>query len=885
MSGAASLPTGTVTFLFTDIENSTKLLQRLGTERFDEVLGAHTQALRSAFADGGHEVRVEGDALFVVFLSAPRAVAAAAAAQRALTNETFPHDAEVRVRMGLHTGEGTTASVRAGADYVGIDVHRAARITAAGHGGQVLISDTTRSLVENALPAGVTLRDLGEHQLKDLARPERLFQLVIERVRADFPAIRDQGDVPSSVPAQLTSFVGREREIEEGSKALADARLLTLTGPGGTGKTRLSIAIAGRVAADFPDGTHWVPLASIFDPELVLPTIGSSLGLADSGSRPVRERVIEHVRGKRALFVIDNFEQVLSAAGNIGEILRAAPGVKAIVSSRAPLRVYGEREFPVPPLGVPERGAAADPDRLSQYESVRLFIDRAVAVTPDFRITNDNAPAVAEICARLDGLPLAIELAAARVKLLPPAAMLSRLERSLAMLSGGARDLPERQQTLRGAIAWSYDLLAPRTRRLFERLAVFVGGASLEEIEAVCGTSDELSIDVLEGVGALVDHSLLRQREVAGDARFQMLVTIREFARERLEASGDLFELARRHAAAYVAVAERNAAELTSAASGQRLDRMEREHDNLRAAMEWAIRNDAATAMRLGFAMWRFWHMRGHLEEGRGVIERVLSVPDDAVPQGLRAKALEAAGGTAYWQGDIDAARRFYDRALELSRASGERHEVANALYNLSFSYTLPDAPLRDVAGARTLLEEALALYRQLGDERGVANVLWAMTDVLYAEGRLDEVARVAEEAATMYRKLGDRFGLGWALFMIGNAALVLDQLGRVRTSLTEAVGIFRAANDVSAFTLLLDGYAALALAEQRPARAVRLAGAAEALRERTGSELGRFTREFVSREIYPTDAHRAAYPEDWAAGRAMDADAAVAYALGGDSG
>ncbi len=670
MSVAAGLPTGTVTFLFTDIEGSTRLVQQLGTERFDEVLAAHTQVLRRAFADGGHEVRIEGDALFVVFLSAPRAVAAATAAQRALANEAFAHGAEVRVRMGMHTGEGTAASLRAGADYVGIDVHRAARIAAVGHGGQVLISDTTRSLVEHALPAGVTLRDLGEHRLKDLAGPEHLFQLVIEGVRSDFPAIRGQGDVPSSVPQQLTSFVGREREIEDGSKALADARLLTLTGPGGTGKTRLSIEIAARVAPDFPDGTHWVPLASIFDPELVLPTIGAALGLADSGSRPVGQRVIEHMREKRALFVIDNFEQVLPAAGSIAEILRAARGVKAIVSSRAPLRVYGEREFPVPPLGVPDRSSRADPERLSQYESVRLFIDRAVAVKPDFRITNDNAPAVAEICARLDGLPLAIELAAARVKLLPVAAMLARLEHSLAMLSGGARDLPERQRTLRGAIAWSHDLLAPVTRRLFEHLAVFVGGASLDEIEAVCGPDDDLGIDILEGVGALVDQSLLRQREADGDARFQMLVTIRDFARERLEGSGDLVDLARRHAAAYLALAERNAAELTGANSGRGLDRMALDHDNLRAAMEWALAHDASMAMRLGFAMWRFWHMRGHLAEGRGILERVLAFPDQAAPQSSRAKALEAAGGTAYWQGDIDAARAFYLRALELWRAA-----------------------------------------------------------------------------------------------------------------------------------------------------------------------------------------------------------------------
>ncbi|MFN2519837.1 MAG: adenylate/guanylate cyclase domain-containing protein [Candidatus Limnocylindria bacterium] len=879
MSVPESLPTGTVTFLFTDIEGSTALLQRLGTERYDEVLSAHTDALRRAFADGGALVRVEGDALFIVFPSAPKAVAAAAAAQRALAGQSFPYGSEVRVRMGLHTGEGTAASVRAGADYVGIDVHRAARIAAAGHGGQVLISDATRSLVEHALSDGVTLRDLGEHRLKDLPAPEHVYQLVVDGLPSEFPPIRDVGDAASSIPAQLTSFVGREREIEEGSKALAGARLLTLTGPGGTGKTRLSIEIAARVGTAFPDGTHWVPLASILDPDLVLPSIGAALGLADSGSRPMRERVIEHVRAKRALFVVDNFEQVLAAAGDIGEILHAAEGVKAIVSSRAPLRVYGEREFPVPPLAVPD-DAGRDAETVSHYESVRLFIDRAVAVKPDFRVTNDNAPAVAEICARLDGLPLAIELAAARVKLLPPAAMLARLDRSLTMLSGGARDLPERQRTLHGAIAWSYDLLEPGSRRLFERVSIFAGGAWLEQMEAVCGDADEPGIDIFEDLATLVDNSLLRQREIDGDARFQMLVTIRAFALGRLEASDEAANMARRHAAAYLALAERSALELMGAEGGRTLDLMQQDHDNLRAAMEWAIAHDTATAMRLGAALWRFWHMRGHLEEGRGVLERVLALPDEGTSGELRPKALQAAGGTAYWQGDLTAATRFYEEALALSRASGKRREIADALYDLSFAYLNPETGARDAARARKLLEDALALYRELGHEPGIANTLWAMTDILYSEGRLDEVAPVADEAATMYRRLGDRFGLGWALFMIANAGLVLGRHDRVRDSLDEAAGIFRASKDLSAFTILLDDYAALALAEGRPERAVRLAGAAAALSDRTGTKLGRYTRQFVTHDIYPTDDHRARYPDEWETGYAMDLDAAIAYAL-----
>src|SRR5438552_11266380 len=534
MSEGRALPAGTVTFLFTDIEGSTKLLNELGTDRFHDVLAIHTRTLRDAFKDGGFEVRIEGDALFMVFPVAAKAVRAAGAAQRALAATTFPHGAAVRVRMGMHTGEGVPASAEAGADYVGIDVHRAARVAAAANGGQVLVTDATATLARPELADGISLRDLGEFHLKDLAQPEHIYQLVISGCPADFPPVRSLDRTTTRLPAQPTTFVGREREIAEGQRLLERARLVTLTGPGGTGKTRLSLRIAEESAAAFGDGTFFVPLAPITDPELVPSTIAHTLGVQVSGSELPLPRLIDHLKDKRMLLVLDNFEQILPAAPVVGQLLGASAALKVIATSRAPLRIAGEQEFPVPPLEVPDPQHLPAFEVLAQSDAVRLFVERARAVRPDFRVTPENAAAVAEICNRLDGLPLAIELAAARIKVLTPQSMLPKLREGLDVLASTARDLPERQRTLRGAIAWSWDLLNPAECKLFSRLAVFVGGGMLPQIEELCGPAKELGSNVLDALSSLVEHSLVRQSEIAGEPRFRMLVTIREFALERL---------------------------------------------------------------------------------------------------------------------------------------------------------------------------------------------------------------------------------------------------------------------------------------------------------------------------------------------------------------
>src|SRR5438270_3138876 len=477
-----NLPTGTVTLLFTDIEGSTHLLQQLG-DRYTNMLAECRRLLRSTIQEwNGHEVDTQGDAFFIAFARATDAVTAAVEVQRALAAHPWPEGAAARIRMSLHTGEPTLTPE----GYVGLDVHRAARIMSAGHGGQVLLSQTTCNLVEQDLPDDVTLRDLGEYRLKDLGRPRRLFQLVISGLPADFPPLKTLDAYPNNLPVQLTPFIGREQELTAVQQQLRrnDVRLLTLTGPGGTGKTRLGLQIAAELSDLFTDGVLFVNLAPISDPALVVPTIAQTLDIREGSGQPLLEHVKQEVQHKHMFLLLDNFEQVVTAGVQIVDLLAACPQLKILVTSREVLHVHAEHEFPLPPLALPDPGHLADLAALSRYAAVALFLQRAQAVKPDFQITNANAGAIAEICVRLDGLPLAIELAAARMKLFPPKALLARLDQRLAVLTGTSRDVPARQQTLRNTISWSYNLLDAAEQRLFRRLSVFVGGCTLEAVEA-----------------------------------------------------------------------------------------------------------------------------------------------------------------------------------------------------------------------------------------------------------------------------------------------------------------------------------------------------------------------------------------------------------------
>ena len=866
MTGAA-----TATFLFSDIEGSTRLEGLVGTTRYGELRERHRAILRAAFQEHrGVEQGTEGDSFFVTFASAREAVAAAATGQRALADEPWPDDGVIRVRMGLHTGE----SESIGGSLVGLDINRAARIAALAHGNQVVVSAATRSVVGDGLPAGTAWLDRGDHRLRDLDSTERLWQVSVAGLPDAFPPLRSGTARLGNMPTRLTTFVGRDQELAEALALSAAGRLLTLTGPGGTGKTRLSLEIGARSRERYPDGVFFVPLEPITEASLVPATIAERLSLPDRGGRAPTDRLREHLRDRRSLIILDNFEQVISAAPLVTELLAAAPGLGILATSREALRVYGEQEYPVPPLAVPDPGAVRDVSHACRFGAVQLFLERARAVMPSFGLDDDNLAAVVEICYRLDELPLAIELAAARVKLLSPGAMLGRLEHRLSLLGGGARDLPARQQTLRGAIGWSYDLLEPDDRDLFECCSVFAGAVDLEAIEAICAPA---GVDVLDGVSSLVDKSLVRRRDTAdGETRYRMLETIREYAAERLGESGRTGALRGRHARYFRTLAD---AAGTLGAAGERsaLDRVEADHNEYRAAITWSIEtDDGTTAMAIGAGLWRFWQMRGYIVEGLEGIESALAMTDGD-DEDVRLAALEAAGGLAYWSNDQPRARVWYGDVLAIQRERGDPKGIGDALYNLSFTYTLHD----DADTGEALTREALALYESANDAAGLARVRWGLANVEYAKGpdHAEMAHELAELALAGFREVGDRFYIGWATFTVGLAEFALSWLDAAGARFREALRMFLETDDISGYTLVMDALAGIAMRQGDRMRAARISGAVESLERASGTGLNRSNRPLFGYDPTPlvTAADTAAA---YAEGLAMDKQSAVAFAL-----
>jgi predicted ATPase/class 3 adenylate cyclase len=867
----SALPTGTVTFVFTDIEGSTRLIQRLGTGH-REVLETHTHLLRKAISEaGGIEVGERGDGFFFVFVSACDAAKAAAQIQRSLAEHSWPPEGTVRVRIGMHTGEG----VLGGDNYMGLEVHRAARIGTAGHGGQVILSEATAMLSRDSLPADLSLKDLGSYRLKDLPKKEQLFQLLITGLPADFPPPRTLGFRNINLPHQLTTFVGRERELQEVLEGLTVSRLLTLTGPGGTGKTRLSLQAAAEVASDFTDGVFFVPLAPITDPELVVPTILSSLDLPPA-TGDMLSSLREYLEPRRILLVLDNFEQILDAGPQVGEWLRAAPGLKVLVTSRAPLRVYGEREYAVPPLGTPDPSQPVAPAELAESEAVALFVDRASAARPDFALSEQNALSIAEIVARLDGLPLAIELAASRVKLMRPQAILDRLSSRLALLTGGARDLPARQQTLRGAIAWSYELLEEPARRLFRRLSIFIGGACISEVEAVCGSDLESEVETLDALAVLVDHSLVKQGEIGTETRISMLETIREFAYELLGQSGELEQIEARHTAAILALAEAAEPHLIRKGRGQWLDRLEADIDNLRAAFSRLIDQDEiGPALRMVGILWRFWQMRGYIKEGRERTAEVLHHSGGEPAE--RVGALFAAGGMAYWQGDMETTKEMYGEALKLARRLDDPRTLALALYNNAF----PTGMLGNLDGGIQLLEESLAVARKLGDSTLIGEILWGIGVINWYIGEKQATEPWYDRALAALEGSDSVFVVGWAHHMRALLRIEQGEFAGARDDLHTSTRLFAEDDDLSGMVLSLQHFAALAVREEDVDRALRLAGAAAKAQE--VSETGML--EIVQKRVpglaeVGTRVGKERAEELLAEGRAMPLKQAVAYAL-----
>jgi predicted ATPase/class 3 adenylate cyclase len=808
-----SLPTGTVTFLFTDIEGSTRLLQRLGVA-YPPLLARHNAVIRAAVAaHGGVEVKTEGDAFFVVFTRAADAIAAATDAQRALFAERWPTDATVRVRMGLHAGAGELSE----GDYVGIDVHRAARVSAAAHGGQLLITEPVRVLV-GALPPNATLRDLGEHELKDFPAPERLFQVDIDGLPLEFPPLRTLTARRGNLPEPPTSFVGRQEELDALTALAGRSRLVTLTGPGGTGKTRLSIEAARRMSRGFPDGAWFVPLEHVRDPQMVLPEVATTLGIPERPGHSREADLRDHLAGRSTLVVLDNLEQVVSAAPRISGLVAAAPQLCLLASSREPLRISGEQEFPVPPL--------------SEVPAVELFLQRALQVRPDFVPDAEALAAIRRICAALDGLPLAIELAAARIRVLTPLQIEERLGDRLRLLASSSRDLPGRQRTLRGAIEWSHDLLQPDERTFFARLGVFAAAPDLAAVEAIVDPAGEMDVFALDAVESLVEKNLVRRIDVAGTARFGMLESIRAFAREQLGLAGESAELQARHADHYVATAQQVSLRLLDRENRSLFEVLEADHDEYRAVLEWAIRTDRPEiGMRLGFALWRFWQQQGHLAEGRRNLQRLLAMPGAQATTPDRVHGLAALGGVEYWQGDIAATRATYEDALATARELDDSRLIAESLYDLGFPVAIGGEPEL----ARPMQQEAFDRYLALGDTAKADTVREAQAVLEVMTGNLAKALEIELSVIDSYRRAGHHYKLADGLSLLALVSLKMDDLPAARRSHAEAVATSLRIGDLSLLATGLQLGALLAIVGGRIERAAELVGALEAFQDERG--------------------------------------------------
>jgi predicted ATPase/class 3 adenylate cyclase len=924
--GHVNLPTGTVTFLYTDIESSTRRweqhpgVMKVAVERHDVIM---REALET---HGGIVFRTMGDAFCASFPAASQALVAALATQQALQAEPWPAEvAPIKVRMALHAGLGEVRDD----DYVGPPLNRIARLLSTGYGGQTLVSQAVYELARDSLPTGVTLRDLGEHRLKDLDRPEHVYQLSAPgapwALPDDFPPLKSLTNRPNNLPIQRGALVGREKELREARDLLLreDTGLLTLTGPGGTGKTRLALQVAAEAIDDFPDGVYFVSLASTNNTDMVVAAIAQAVGVREVPSQNLSESLTNYLRDKQMLLVLDNFEQVVEASPLVAELLASTPRLKVLVTSREILRLQNEQEFRVPPLTLcdPKRTWALE--TLMQCEAVSLFIQRARLVQPNFTLTAANGPAVAEICYRLDGLPLAIELAAARTRLLPPEAMLPRLTSSLKLLTGGSRDLPARQQTLRDTIQWSYDLLPPGERMLFTRMSVFAGGCTLEAIEAVCNASGDLEMDVLDGVASLVEKSLVRQEESEeGESRFVVLQVVREYATELLQGSREESEQTRtEHARYYMQMTEAAQPGLQGPDQIIWLDRLERENDNLRAALAWSIESgDADTTLRLFWALWWFWQVRGFLSEGLKWIQSALYITTAPVSVLTRARALLAASLIEWLHNNYKMTRRYAQESMDLLREIGQEESMTFA-----FSLVFLGAAAGfegDFATARPAMERAVELLRKLGDKWGLAYGLLCFGLVANAQGAYEESASVLTEGLSLSRALGNKWGVSQALNSLGDLARITGDYAEARKLYEESLGLYRLLNNrpdipaslhnlgyvalalgdleqsealfADALTLqremnnkqglaeCLTGLAGVAAARKQPARAARLFGAAEALRAITG--LGMWAAERADYERNLLAARPQLDDDTWEAalaeGRAMTIEQATEYAL-----
>jgi predicted ATPase/class 3 adenylate cyclase len=863
------LPAGTVSFLFTDIEGSTRLLED-HPQAMGAAMSRHHDLLREAVeASGGIVFETLGDGVYASFGLAGDGVRAAIAGQRAIRAEDWGAVGEVRVRMGLHTGD---VEVR-GEHYFGPALFRCARLMAIGHGGQVLLSRATRDLVGEGLPAGVSLKALGTHRLKDLAEPTEIYQLVHPELPADFPPLRSLDALANNLPIQTTRFIGRQREVAAVRELVTFQRLLTLSGTGGAGKTRLALQVAADLVDTFKDGVWLVEMGPVADPALVPQAVATVLSVREEPGRSPLSTLVEFARSRHMLLLLDSCEHVVQACAELANrLLRAAPDLHLLVTSREVLGIDGETTWRVPSLSLPPPPPPPPPtEGLDQYEAVGLFLERATAASTNFRLTAQSAPAVLEICARLDGIPLAIELAAARVRMLSVEQIASRLDDRFRLLTGGSRANMPRQRTLRALVDWSYGLLQEPEKVLFRRLSVFAGGWTLEAAETICSGDGLEPYDVVDLLMQLVDKSLVIADEQSGQERYRMLETIREYARERLAEAGEIDAVHGRHYDWFTGLAERSTPE---GYDSQVLASVGKEYDNLRAALRWAIDSaDSNRALRLAGGLWSFWSVRGFYTEGRAWLSEVLALADSgSVHSAVRARALQAAGHLANCQGDYPAAAALLEESRAISQELGDQTALAASLHLLGnmlggrgeleravglFSEArqlnrssgnraaeilnmLQLAELAfqagDLAQSRALGEELLTASRGRGQQWGVARSLYVLGRVAAAEGDFSMAASLIQQGLGIQRELGDQQGQVRSLAALARVALGQGDQALARQRYLDSLRAARASYELLEIARNLEGLAELD-APLDPERALRLAGAAGSIRKTTGAE------------------------------------------------
>jgi predicted ATPase/class 3 adenylate cyclase len=879
-----ALPSGTVTFLFTDIEGSSRLWEQ-DPEAMRVALARHDALLRAAIAQqDGIVFKTIGDAFCAVFHAAPDALRTALAAQRALCAESWPAPAVIRVRMALHTGAAETGNN----DYFGPPLNRLSRLLAAGHGGQVLLSAATQELVRDALPPDSALLCLGEHRLRDLSRPETVFQLLHPALAAEFPPLRSLSDpaLPNNLPLQLTSFIGREKAMEEVKRLLKQTRLLTLTGSGGCGKTRLSLQVAADILEDYPEGVWQVELAPLADPALVPQTVAKTLGIQEQAGQTFLQTLTESLQSRRLLILLDNCEHLIATCAQLtADLLRSCPQIAVLATSREPLGIGGEQTYGVPSLSQPDPKQALSSEMLSQYESVCLFLERARLVRPDFAVTDSNAAALAQVCYHLDGIPLAIELAAARVRALPVEDINTRLDNRFRLLTGGSRAALPRQQTLRALIDWSYDLLGEQERLLLSRLSVFAGGWTLAAAEQVCAGESAAAEsieewEVLDLLTGLVDKSLVVVETQSDASRYRFLETVRQYARDRLTESGESAAVRARHRDSFLTLVVELKAKLQGAEQGHWLAVLEEEHDNLRQALTFCLEEPAGgeAGLLLGAGLQKFWWTHGHLSEGSERLRAALAHPAAQKRTRTRADALHGASILAWMQGDYLLARSLEEESLTIRREQGDRRGVAIALGTLG----IVASEQGDNVSARSLEEESLAIYRELGDRHGIATSLNNLGNRAGEQGDYLLARSLYEESLAIRREVGDRYGIASSLNNLGNIAMKQGEDATARSLTEESLAIRREVGDRRGIAGSLETIASLVVRAQRGEQAARLWGAAEALREAIGSPRPAREREEYAEQVAVARAALgdAAFAAAWEAGRALPWEQAVAYAL-----